>query len=169
MLLLSKCGQNYNFPSSNPIIQRRLCIMDNDRIQRLQPGHNMIWQSWWVPHNDSCFGMPWQPVLLPHWHFYSWPLSSSGSIWRLQTLFNSFLKISCVVDRPPSPVLWHSSCFELTSKAQQLESKVWLLQLGSQGFCQLDVLPPKVTGLPAVFKYHPFCFVDFKEQAWICK
>ena len=34
---------------------------------------------------------------------------------------------------------------------------------------QLDVLPQKVTGLPTTFDYHPFRFIDFKEQARIRK
>jgi len=34
---------------------------------------------------------------------------------------------------------------------------------------QRDVLPQNVTGLPSTFEYHPFRFVDFKEQARIRK
>jgi hypothetical protein len=34
---------------------------------------------------------------------------------------------------------------------------------------QLDVLPQNVTGLPSTFEFHPFRFVNFKEQAHICK
>ena len=34
---------------------------------------------------------------------------------------------------------------------------------------QLYVLPQNVTGLPTTFDYHPFRFIDFKEQACICK
>jgi hypothetical protein len=67
------------------------------------------------------------------------------------------------------PVLRCSSRFEPTSKARQLESEIWLLWLGSPGVRQLDVLPQNATGLPAVFEYHPFCFIDFKEQARIRK
>jgi hypothetical protein len=47
--------------------------------------------------------------------------------------------------------------------------EVWLLRLGSPGVHQLDVLPSNVTGLPSVFEYHPFRFIDFKEQARIRK
>ncbi len=46
---------------------------------------------------------------------------------------------------------------------------MWLLRLGSQGVHQLDILPGNVTGLPPVFEYHPFRFIDFKEQARIWK
>jgi hypothetical protein len=77
--------------------------------------------------------------------------------------------VHSVIYRPPPQVLCHSSCFEPTSKARQLESKVWLLRLGSPGVQQLDVLPQNATGIPAVFEYHPFCFVNFKEQARIWK
>jgi hypothetical protein len=78
-------------------------------------------------------------------------------------------KIQRVVNHPPHPVLGCSSRFEPTSKARQLESEGWLLWLGSPGVTQLDVLPKNVTGLPITFNYHPFWFVDFKEQARIHK
>ncbi len=73
-----------------------------------------------------------------------------------------------VTNQPP-PILRCSSRFEPTSKARQLESEIWLLRLGSPGVQQLDVLPQNATGLPAVFEYHPFRFIDFKEQARIRK
>ena len=56
-----------------------------------------------------------------------------------------------------------------TSKSKLVESEVWLLCLGSPGVHQLDVLPSNVTGLTLVFECHPFCFVNFKEQARIRK
>ncbi len=59
--------------------------------------------------------------------------------------------------------------FAPASWAQQLESEVWLLCLGSPGVTQLNVLPQFAKGLPSHFAYHPFCFVDFKEQAQIWK
>jgi hypothetical protein len=59
--------------------------------------------------------------------------------------------------------------FTLTTRARQVESNVWALRFGSPGEGQLDVLPCNVDGMPPVFEYHPFCFVDFKEQAYICK
>ncbi len=34
---------------------------------------------------------------------------------------------------------------------------------------QLDLLPGNVTGIPPGFQYHPFCFVDWKEEAQIQK
>jgi hypothetical protein len=65
-------------------------------------------------------------------------------------------KVHQTITSPTPPILCHSSCFEPTSKAHQLESEVWLLCLGSPGVQQLDVLPQNATGLLAVFKYHPF-------------
>ena len=63
----------------------------------------------------------------------------------------------------------HPSRFTPTSKSKQVESEVWLLRLGSPGVHQLDALPGNVTGIPSVFEYHPFRFIDFKEQARIRK
>ena len=59
--------------------------------------------------------------------------------------------------------------FTPTPKARQIESELWLLRFGSPGEHQLDVLPLHVTGTPPVFEYHPFCYIDFKEQAYIWK
>jgi hypothetical protein len=61
------------------------------------------------------------------------------------------------------------SKFSPTSKARPVESELWMLQFGSPGKHQLDVLPLHVVGTPPVFKYHPFRYIDFKEQAYICK
>jgi hypothetical protein len=46
---------------------------------------------------------------------------------------------------------------------------MWMLRLGSPGEHQLELLPRNATGIPLVFEYHPFRFLDFKEQAWIRK
>ena len=53
-----------------------------------------------------------------------------------------------------------------TTKAKQIESELWLLRLGSPNECQLTTLPSCTTGLPPIFKWHPFRFIDFKEQAY---
>ena len=74
-----------------------------------------------------------------------------------------------IVSQPLPSTTRHPSRFSPTSKSKQVESEVWLLCLGSPGVHQLDVLPGNVTGLPLVFEYHPFRFIDFKEQAWIWK
>ena len=59
------------------------------------------------------------------------------------------------------------SKYKPTTKSKQLESELWLLRLGSPGVYQLDHLPGNATGLPSEFDYHPFRFIDFKEQAMI--
>ena len=49
------------------------------------------------------------------------------------------------------------------------ESETWMLRLGSPGEDQLDLLPGNVTGIPPGFQYHPFRFIDWKEEARIQK
>ena len=61
------------------------------------------------------------------------------------------------------------SQYRPTTKSKQLESELWLLRLGSPGVFQLDHLPGNATGLPSAFDYHPFRFIDFKEQARVRK
>jgi hypothetical protein len=83
-----------------------------------------------------------------------------------------------------SPAVWRVACpaplrvpgksrsherFIPASKAKQVESEVWLLRLGSPGVHQLDMLPGRVTGIPSDFRYHPFHYIDHKEQASIKK
>ncbi len=61
------------------------------------------------------------------------------------------------------------SKFSPTSKAQQVESEVWMLRFGTPGEHQLDVLPLHVIRTPPGFEYHPFRYINFKEQAYIRK
>jgi hypothetical protein len=56
-----------------------------------------------------------------------------------------------------------------TSKAQQVESEVWMVCFGLPGEHQLDILSQHVIGTPLVFEYHPFRYINFKEQAYIRK
>ncbi len=56
-----------------------------------------------------------------------------------------------------------------TTKARQTESELWLLCFGSPCKSQLTSLPSCVTGLPTKFKWHPFRYIDFKEQAYARK
>jgi hypothetical protein len=44
-----------------------------------------------------------------------------------------------------------------------------MLRLGSPGKDQLDLLPGNVMGVLPGFHYHPFCFLDWKEEACIQK
>jgi hypothetical protein len=49
------------------------------------------------------------------------------------------------------------------------ESELWMLRLGSPGEDQLDLLPGQVAGIPHSFQYHPFRFMDWKEEARVQK
>ena len=80
------------------------------------------------------------------------------------------------VDRDPVRVLCNRTIvrcpnpkFIPTTKAQQIESKVWALHFGSPGEHQLDIFPSHVNGTPPSFEYHPFHSINFKEQTYICK
>jgi hypothetical protein len=42
-------------------------------------------------------------------------------------------------------------------------------RLGCPGKDQLDLLPGNLTGIPHTFQYHPFRFIDWKEEARIQK
>jgi hypothetical protein len=76
----------------------------------------------------------------------------------------------CRVLHPPTPSLrCPSPCYVPVSKSNQMELELWMLCLGSPGEYQLDMLPGNVTGTPLVFEYHPFWFVNFKEQARVRK
>ena len=44
-----------------------------------------------------------------------------------------------------------------------------MLRLGSPGEDQLDLLHGKVMGIPHGFQYHPFRFIDWKEEARVQK
>jgi len=44
-----------------------------------------------------------------------------------------------------------------------------MLRLGYPGEDQLDLLPGNATSIPLSFQYHPFCFIDWKEEARIQK
>jgi hypothetical protein len=44
-----------------------------------------------------------------------------------------------------------------------------MLPLGSPGEFQLDLLTGNVTGIPPGFHYHPFCLIDWKEEAQVQK
>jgi hypothetical protein len=134
------------------------------------------------------FSLPaklWSAALLHSVYLHNWLVHTNtkvtpfkGYFWRKpnlsnQKVFGSWVipvpKVQCMVNHPLPPVLHCSLQFEPTRKARQLESEIWLLWLGSTGVTQLDVLPQNVTGLPATFQYHPFQFVDFKEEACVCK
>ncbi len=49
------------------------------------------------------------------------------------------------------------------------KSEVWMQRLRCPGDDQLDLLPGNVIGLLQSFQYHPFWFIDWKEEARIQK
>jgi hypothetical protein len=59
--------------------------------------------------------------------------------------------------------------YALTNRTQKIKSELWSLRLGSPGKHQLDILPSHTMGTPSMFAYHPFRFINFKEQAYIRK
>ncbi len=63
---------------------------------------------------------------------------------------------------------WSDPKFRPVSKAAHTESELWMVWLGFPGEDQMDMLPGNVTSIPSTFQFHPFRFVDFKEQACIC-
>ena len=72
------------------------------------------------------------------------------------------------VDNKPSPPPKKSSYRRRpVEPAKHLESELWAARLGFCGEWQLDVIPACATGLPNHFDYHPFRFIDHKEQARI--
>ena len=84
---------------------------------------------------------------------------------------NPLCRVALMANRlvtPPTPKTRasHNKCTPV-SKAAHTEVELWMVWLGSPGEDQLDMLPENVTGIPLEFYYHPFQFIDFKQQAWI--
>jgi hypothetical protein len=52
-----------------------------------------------------------------------------------------------------------------TSKTKVLESETWYLRLGGCNETTMEELTKHAIGLPDHFEWHPFRFIDFKEQA----
>jgi hypothetical protein len=65
----------------------------------------------------------------------------------------------------PVPVKRRHKSYEPVSLDHITESELWMLRLGSPGEDQLDLLPGNVTGIPNKFAYHPFRYIDWKEEA----
>ncbi len=72
---------------------------------------------------------------------------------------------------PTSPSLLprRSKRYIPVTRDSMTESEVWMLRLGSPREQQLDLLLGNVTGIPRGFHYHPFWFIDWKEEARIQK
>jgi hypothetical protein len=90
------------------------------------------------------------------------------AIWCSPAAHQLTMPLDNVVS-PVAPPHQRRSRFVPITKAKQMESEVWLLQLGSPGVCQLDLLPGCVTGIPSEFWYHPFHFINHKENASVKK
>ncbi len=56
-----------------------------------------------------------------------------------------------------------------TNLARQLESELWAARMGHCGEDQLISLATRADGLPNNFTFHPFCYIDWKEQARVRK
>ncbi len=56
-----------------------------------------------------------------------------------------------------------------TNLARQLESELWAARMGHCGEDQLISLATRADGLPNNFTFHPFRYIDWKEQACIHK
>ena len=69
----------------------------------------------------------------------------------------------------PQPLARHQKRYHPVSRDHVTESEVWMLRFGSPGEDQLSLLPGRVTGIPPGFQYHPFRFIDWKEEARIQK
>jgi len=79
------------------------------------------------------------------------------------------LKANWLATPPPPKTRATHHNYSPVSKAAHTEAELWMVRLGSPGDDQLDMLPENVTGIPLEFQYHPFRFIDFKEQARIRK
>ncbi len=69
----------------------------------------------------------------------------------------------------PSSLPRRSKRYIPVTRDGMTDSEVWMLRLGSPGEQQLDLLPGNVTGISHGFHYHPFRFIDWKEEARIQK
>jgi hypothetical protein len=72
-----------------------------------------------------------------------------------------------VIDMPPVKHCNKQYC--PVSNNPLTESELWMLHLGSPVEDQLDLMPGNVTGIPPGFHYHPFRFLDWKEEARVQK
>ena len=86
---------------------------------------------------------------------------------------NPFCRVALMANwlaTPPTPKTRAShNNYAPVSKAAHTEAELWMVWLGSPGDDQLDMLPGNVTGIPSEFYYHPFQFINFKQQARIRK
>jgi hypothetical protein len=87
-----------------------------------------------------------------------------------QTPVRSISPHVCWVVNPAPPSLcrpWPR--YVTVTKSSQTELELLMLRLGSPGKDQLDMLPGNAIRNSSVFEYHPFCLLNFKQQACIRK
>jgi hypothetical protein len=86
---------------------------------------------------------------------------------------NPVCRISPKVHQLATPPTPHTRAshhrYTPVTKAAHTEAELWMVRLGLPGEDQLDMLPGNATGIPSEFHYHPFPFIDFKEQARLRK
>jgi hypothetical protein len=75
--------------------------------------------------------------------------------------------VHCVVHHTLCSICCPQTRYMPVTKSNQTKLELWMLHLGSPGESQLDMLHGNATGIPSVFKYYPFRFLDFKEEARI--
>ena len=62
-----------------------------------------------------------------------------------------------------------SNKYQPTSKAKILESETWYLRMGGGNEQSLEKLTQHALGIPKHFEWHPFRYIDFREQARVRK
>jgi hypothetical protein len=77
--------------------------------------------------------------------------------------------IICRAVVPAPPTKRRNKEYIPVSHNRLTELELWMLRLGSPGEDQLDLLTGNVTGIPPGFHYHPFHFIDWKEEARVQK
>jgi hypothetical protein len=77
-----------------------------------------------------------------------------GSSWKI-----------CCTSLEPPPIQQRHKSYEPVLLDRITESELWMLRLGSSGEDQLNLLPGNNTSIPKKFDYHPFQYIDWKEEA----
>jgi hypothetical protein len=78
-------------------------------------------------------------------------------------------KVHRITTSPSQPIRRPDPKYMPVNRALHTGSELWMVQLGSPGESLLEMLPGNVTGVLSTFQFHPFKYVDFKEQAHIQK
>jgi hypothetical protein len=73
------------------------------------------------------------------------------------------------ISHRPKKLAPRAKRFTPTTQSKVLEAETWYLRMGGCNEDQLDKLTQHAVGIPSKFEWHPFRFVDFKEQARVWK